>query len=512
MDKLLTQLETLPERLGGHVFLSMTALVVGVTLSVPLGIVALRRPSLERAALFFASIVQTIPGLALLAMMVFVWGTIGWLPALIALILYSVLPVLRNTITGLKGVDPALVEAGRGVGMSEDQILWHVLLPLALPTIVAGVRTASVWVVGAATIAQPVGATSLGNYIFVGLQTYNFTAIVVGCVLSALLALALDGLLYSAELAVRDRNRSRLALTILGGIGIAMLPLALEQLPINPAGTAQPSSSSSGQHLADGKPYVIGTKAFTEQYVLGDLIRSKLIAHGIPCELKDGMGSAIVFSALAGGEIDCYVDYSGTIWSNQMQQSSFASPVEMLVDVTSYLREEEDVICLGPLGFSNAYVFAMRNADAERLGIQSLQDLAKHDDERVVGGDIEFFDRPEWHAVQASYGIQFAREATMDAALMYGAIESKQLDVIVAYNTDSRLERYDLRVLEDPKFALPPYDAILLVSTRMARDPEAMKVLRPLIQSISDKSMRRANGLVDIDGQDVATARASLEN
>jgi osmoprotectant transport system permease protein len=134
--------------------------------------------------------------------------SIGFLPALVALTLYALLPILRNTLVGIAGVDPALVEAARGVGMTESEVLRRVTLPLAMPVIVAGLRTAAVWVVGTATLSTPVGATSLGNFIFSGLQTRNHVAVGVGCAAAAALALLLDQSIRALEAGLRDGRRA----------------------------------------------------------------------------------------------------------------------------------------------------------------------------------------------------------------------------------------------------------------------------------------------------------------
>ncbi len=507
-EQLGQQFGTLPERLGGHILLTVAALAVGIAASLPLGILATRRPRLERVALLLASIVQTIPGLALLALMVFVWGTIGWIPALIALILYSLLPILRNTIAGLKGLDPALLEAARGVGMNDRQMLWLVQLPLALPIIVAGIRTASVWVVGAATIAQPVGATSLGNYIFVGLQTSNPVSLAFGCLLSAGLALVLDGLWRGMEVALERRSVARGAGMAAGMALLIVSPLLIACLPWT--GELRLADwGPRGQGPESGR-FVIGSKAFTEQYIWADVFRQRLESQGLEVQVLDGMGSATVFEALAKGQIDCYVDYTGTIWSNYMRRTETVPPVEMLLDVTTYLKQERQIYCLGSLGFSNDYAFATRRELADRYELKSLVDLARVADQLTSGMDIEFLDRPEWAAVRRAYGFDFRRKLTMDATLMYGAMASGQLDVIVAFNSDGRLERNDLVVLEDPAYALPPYDAVLLVSPRLARHPAAMKALRPLIQSTNVRQMRLANGMVDIDGRSISEASGYL--
>ena len=176
------QLQLLPDFLAGHLLLTITALSTGIVVSLPLGVVAARSEKMSRIVLGTAGMIQTIPSIALLALMVaLLAGTIGFLPAFIALSLYSILPILRNTVTGLAGIDASLVEAARAVGMTDRQRLFKVELPLAFPVIIAGIRTSAVWVVGTATLATPVGARSLGNYIFAGLQTSNITAVLFGC-------------------------------------------------------------------------------------------------------------------------------------------------------------------------------------------------------------------------------------------------------------------------------------------------------------------------------------------
>lgn len=208
LEALPSLIENLPAYLGGHMRLSVAAIVTALIVSLPLGIVAARNRVIARPALGVASVLQTIPALALLALMVpLLGGMIGFLPAFIALTLYGVLPILRNTIVGLQGVDVTVREAARGVGMSPAQSLMQVELPLAAPAIIAGIRTATVWVVGAATLATPVGATSLGNYIFSGLQTRTWAAVIFGCLCSAGLALLLDQLIAAIERALKSGER-----------------------------------------------------------------------------------------------------------------------------------------------------------------------------------------------------------------------------------------------------------------------------------------------------------------
>lgn len=184
-----------------HLALVAVAMLIAVALGVPLGVLITRRPRLGRWVLGFANIMQTIPSLALFGFLLPVplLGGIGSRTAIVALALYALLPIVRNTYTGIRDVDPAVIEAARGLGMTDRQLLWHVELPLALGVIVAGIRVATVITVGVATIAAAIGAGGLGVFIFRGLALVDNYIILAGAIPAALLALVADFSLGWAE-------------------------------------------------------------------------------------------------------------------------------------------------------------------------------------------------------------------------------------------------------------------------------------------------------------------------
>ena len=479
----------LPDYLGSHVIISVTALVLGIGISLPLAVAATRSARLRWPLLAAASLVQTIPGLALLALFYPLllglsalteqafgagFSALGFLPSVLALTLYSMLPVLRNTVTGIFGVDPAVSEAALGVGMTPRQALYMVELPLALPVIMAGIRTSAVWVIGTATLSTPVGQTSLGNYIFAGLQTQNWVLVLFGCVAAAALALVVDQLLALMENGVALRRRARVTFA---GLGLALL-----------VGAAL--APSYGRMQAT---YVVGAKTFTEQYILAALIQERLLANGLSSSRRDGLGSTVIFEALATGEIDVYVDYSGTIWANHMRRTDTKARKAVLAEVGQWLKAERGITMLGSLGFENAYALGMRRDRAEQLGIKSIGDLVGRAPQLSIGGDYEFFDRPEWAALRTAYGLNFRARRQMDSTFMYQAVATGEVDVISAFSSDGRIAQYDLVLLTDPKQALPPYDAIVMLSPRRADDDALKRTLAPLIGNIDIELMQRTN-------------------
>jgi len=492
------QLALLPEYLGQHLLLTVVALLLGVGLSLPLAVLLTRVPALKGPVLGVASVVQTIPGLALLALMVPLLRTIGFVPAAIALVLYSMLPVIRNTVTGIDKVEPSLIEAGRGLGMSDMQLLGRVQLPLALPVIIAGIRTATVWVVGMATLSTPVGATSLGNYIFSGLQTQNYTAVLLGCVAAAGLAMLLDALIRLVEAGLRLRSRGLLISATTALIAICLAGLA----PL-----------VAGSQRAAERPVVIGAKTFTEQYILAEMLNARLSAARFETELRSSLGSTIAFDALRNDELDMYVDYSGTIWANYMQRDDNPGRAAILAGVREWLAEEHGIVTVVPLGFENAYALATSQELVERLRLQTIDDLARVASELSIAGDYEFFARPEWQALVQRYGLDFAEQVSMDSTLMYPAIAAGEVDVISAYSTDGRIAAQDLVVLEDPLEALPPYDAVLMLSPRATRErPELVRLVERWANRITAEEMRAANRAVDLDGGSVREAALQLSS
>ncbi|MFT4709351.1 MAG: osmoprotectant transport system permease protein [Planctomycetota bacterium] len=516
----------LPDLLAGHMRLSASALCIGIALSLPFGVLAARRPKWRGPVLGVTGLVQTIPSLALLALMVpLLGGRIGFVPALIALTLYSMLPILHNTVIGIQEVDPSLTEAARGIGMTPRQSLLRVELPLAAPVILAGIRTASVWVIGTATLATPVGAQSLGNYIFLGLQTRNQLAVVFGCVAASLLAIAFDRLIHVLERAAKQRSRGLftvgvlgLVLVISGSLWPAMSSgrsptIASATLVAGDSTDATAGGQPSTVPDEPARPITIGSKGFTEQYVLADLIGKQLAAHGFEVDNRPNLGSTIMFDALREGTIDVCVDYSGTLWATILGRDEPAPRLAMRIEVASVLLKQHGVVMLGALGFENAYALAMARERAEALGIQSLADLARVANlgqSLEIGGDPEFFGRPEWTRVRAAYGLEALSTRGMDSTFLYGAARDGQIDVITAYTTDGRITAFDLQLLEDPDEVLPPYDAVILLSARAARNPKLVRALKPLLFAISNDEMRAANRAVDLDGSTVSTAADAL--
>jgi osmoprotectant transport system permease protein len=403
-----------------------------------------------------------------------------------------VLPLLRNTVVGLASVEPSVVEAARGVGMAPAEQLRRVELPLALPVIIAGARTSTVWTVGMATLSTPVGAPSLGNFIFSGLQTRNYAAVLVGCVGAAALALVLDGVVRALGLGVERRRR----------------PVVVSALVVLGLLYAYAAAGMVRHRMADGpRPVVIGAKTFTEQYVLSEIVAGQVArATGEPTRVVQSLGSSVVFDALRSKQIDLYVDYSGTIWANVMHRDTVPSRAEVLSGVGAFLRERYGIELVTALGFENAYALAMRRDRAQELGVRRIGDLVVHAPRMTIGGDYEFFGRPEWTRVRRTYHLAFSGERSMDPSLMYQAARERQVDIISAFSTDGRIVAFDLVVLEDDRQAIPPYDAILLASAKLVRErPELIKALRNLSGSIDADRMRRMNLAVDQAGRSPRT-------
>ncbi|TMM48395.1 ABC transporter permease/substrate-binding protein [Qipengyuania marisflavi] len=504
MEGLGTAMFALGDKLAAHVLLSAAALALGIAVALPLAVWASRSPPVAKIALGFASLVQTIPALALLALFfpillslraVFGEGlpTLGFLPALLALALYALLPILRNAVTAQAQLDPGVLEAADAVGMGSWQKLRLVEAPLAAPFVMAGIRTAAVWTIGAATLATTIGQPSLGDPIFAGLQTQNWVLVLAGCIASAGLAMLTDALLGLAERGFALRKRA----LWLGGLVAVMLGIGAALFVQFGA--------------RDQDRVVIGAKTFSEQYVLARLIGQRLKAEGFAVEYRDGLGSAVAHDAAATGAIDLYVDYTGTIWTNQLKRTDNPGRAEMYEEIVRWESETSGARVLGRLGFENAYGFAMRGDQARAQGLTSLEDIIPLAPQLVIGGDPEFFERPEWVAVRDAYRLRFRDKRTFSPTFMYDALQSGEADVISAYTSDGRIAADGLTVLDDPQQALPSYDAVLVLSPAAGRNEALVAALQPLIGAIDVEAMRAANFAVDRPDNKQSFAQAARE-
>lgn len=489
MNAIFEALLGLGDKLAAHVLLAASALMLGIAVALPLAVWASRSPRVAKVALGLASLVQTIPALALLALFfpillslrtVFGEGlpTLGFLPALLALALYALLPILRNSVTAREHMAAGVLEAADGVGMTRWQKLRLVEAPLAAPYIMAGIRTAAVWTIGAATLSTTIGQPSLGDPIFAGLQTQNWALVLAGCIASAGLAIITDTLLGTVERGFAERKRW----LVWGGVGLAMAGVALS------AWTLRAQNDDA---------IVIGAKSFSEQYILAQLVGRRLEEAGYAVEYRDGLGSAVAHKAVTTSEIDILFDYTGTVWTNQLGRSDNPGRAVIYDTIVNWERDSTGTLVLGNLGFENAYALAMRQDRAAQLGIRTIEDLARQSRQLTIGGDVEFFERPEWIAVRDAYGLTFQRTRNFTATFMYDALTGGEADVISAYTSDGRIAADRLVILEDVKNAFPSYDALLLISPESARDARLVETLRPLIGAIDVDAMRAANFAVD---------------
>ncbi len=492
-------IERIVPLLGSHIVLAASAMLLGLIIALPLGVLAARNKRFGQVALGVASLIQTIPSLALLALFYPLLVAIsafapvpalGFLPALLALALYALLPILRNTVIGLTGIDRDVSEAADGIGMTAWQKLSLVEAPLALPVVMGGVRTAAVWTIGAATLSTTVGAPSLGDVIFSGLQTQNWTLVLWGCLAAALLALAADGLLALSERGLTMRKRW---LWIVPLAAFVAVPLSIVLMPVR----SQPMVT-------------IGAKNFSEQYILARVIGRRLEAAGYRVRYKENLGSAVVFSALSAGDVDVYVDYSGTIWTNEMKRTDVPKREALAAGVAAW-TPGRGVTTLGSLGFENAYAIAVRGGLAREKGLRTLDDLARAAPDMVLGSDLEFLDRPEWAAIRAAYGLRFKAQRAFNPTFMYEALKTGDADAISAFSSDGRIAADGLAVLADPKGAVPAYDALLLAGAKAAGDAKLMAALKPLVGRVAVEDMRRANLMVDGEKKSPDDAAAWLD-
>ncbi len=480
---------------GQHLFLVGVSTIVAVLIGVPVGVFAARRPRLGAPLVWIVNAAQTVPSLAMFGFLLPLplIGGLGARVAVTVLIVYALLPIVRTTVAGIMSVEPALVEAGTALGMTPGQLLRQVQLPLALPSIVAGIRVAAVIGVGTATIAAAVGAGGLGEYIFRGLSMVDPTVILAGAIPAALLALALDGGLTLAERAVRaalvgERTRPAAAvLALVTVIAVAGLILFASRTP---------------------NAIRVGSKNFTEQIILGEIVAQTIAAKtGRPVERRLNLGGTFICDrAIRAGDIDLYVEYTGTAHTAIFHEPPATDPRRVFEIVRSRYADA-GLTLLDPLGFENTFAILVRGEDARTLKLRTLEDAATVAPRWRAGFGYEFLQRADGYpGLARTYGLSFAAPPrAMDLSLIYRALADRQVDVIAGDATSGLIAAYDLVMLEDNKRYFPPYDAAIVARRAVLHaHPDVQGALLALSRRISIDAMRKMNHAVDAERRDPA--------
>lgn len=475
-----------------HLQISLLSLAIAIIIAVPIGIILTRYKRLAEPIIGVSAILQTIPSLAVLAFLIPFYG-IGTTPAIIALVLYGLLPILRNTYTGIVEVDPALREAARGMGMNTVKRLLKVELPLAMPVIMAGIRTSMVLIVGTTTIAALIGAGGLGDIILLGLDRGgDIPLVLLGAIPAALLAIILDVILRLFEMLSKKYGIQAFLVMLAGVIIISVAPFILQQ-------EREPD-------------IVIGGKLGAEPEILMNMYKLLIEEDtNLQVGLEPNLGKTpMVFNALQQGSIDIYPEFTGTVIVSLLDEQAESNDSQAVYEqARDSIKEKYNLELLEPMEFNNTYAVAVTQELADQYDLETIGDLEAYQDNLTAGFTLEFNDRYDGYVgMQEVYDINFSDVKTMDPGLRQGAIESGEVDVIDAYATDSYMVELKLVTLEDPENLFPPYQgAPLMREDTLEQYPELEDILNQLSGKITDQEMREMNYLVDYEdasAEDVA--------
>ncbi|HET7113555.1 MAG TPA: ABC transporter permease/substrate-binding protein [Pyrinomonadaceae bacterium] len=477
-----------------HVVLVFISIFVAVVIGVPAGILLTRYRALRGPVLGIANVMQTIPSLALFGFLIplpFIGG-IGTRTALVALVLYSLLPIIRNTVTGIVGVEPSVREAAVAMGMTDAQVLRQVELPLAASVIVTGIRVATVIAVGVTTIAAAVGAGGLGVYIFRGLRQYDNNLLLAGAVSAALLALAADFLLGFVEKRFSYERASKHSV-------LPKLVLALVSVLIV-VGVWQYTKAPAVSHRV-----VIGSKDFTESALLAEIVAQMLEARGVAVERRYELGGNLPHEAMISGTMDLYPEYTGTSYTSILRHAPITDPRAVYEQVKREYADNFKVEVSQPLGFENTFAILVRGNEARQLNLKTISDAAPHARSWRAGFGQDFMSRADGYpGFSKAYNLNFREVREMDLSLTYIALSSRQVDLIAGNSTEGRIAQFDLVQLADDRRYFPPYEAVYLVrQDTLARTPELRESLAKLANAISTDEMRQLNYEIDGNKRDV---------
>ncbi|WP_077843066.1 ABC transporter permease/substrate-binding protein, partial [Clostridium beijerinckii] len=428
--------------------IKLTALSVGIAIIIgmPLGILTSYVKKLNKPILGIASVVQAIPSMALLGFAIPFLG-IGTPPAIVMVVLYSLLPIIKNTTTGIDSINSDMLEASKGIGLTKFQVLVKVQIPLALPVIMSGIRISAVTAVGLMTMAAFIGGGGLGYLVFSGIRTVNNYQILAGAIPACVLALLVDGLFSIVEKLVtpislqKANNKSKEAKIrsrkIQKGILAATACVLIGIFAV----------SGLSKKISNKKVITIGSKDFTEQEILGNIL-SELIERktDISVNRKFALGGTqVIFSAMQNGDVDMSVDYTGTAYGDELKYKPISDVEEVYNTVKKDFKDKYNIEVLKQMGFNNTYTLAVTKETAKKYNLKTISDLSKVSSGITATTTLEFLNREDGLVGLAKkYNLNFKNTVGIDGSPRYAALMNKESDVIDAFSTDGLLKKYDL--------------------------------------------------------------------
>ena len=481
--------------IGQHVWLVFISIAIAVAIALPVGILITRRQRLRAPVLAIANVMQTIPSLALFGFLIplpFIGG-IGPRTAIVALVFYALLPIIRNTVTGILGIDKSVREAAVAMGMTDRQVLLQVELPLAMSVILTGVRVAVVITIGVAIIAAEVGAGGLGEYIFRGLRLNDNHLLLAGAVPSALMALIADfGIgVIEKRFDTSAKRAGKRSMRILVWVIAVLLVMTIGFVGWRGLRARSTAPANRG-HVT------VGSKDFTESILLAEIVAQVLEAQNVEVDRKFDLGGNLAHSALVSGQIDLYPEYTGTAFTAILHHPPVTDPKAVYDQVKREYNSQFNLQVSPPLGFDNTFAILVRGDDARQLNLKSISDAAKYAPQWHAGFGHDFISRQDGYpGFSHTYGLRFAGVSDMSLDLTYTALASRQVDMIAGNSTDGRIAALDLVQLEDDRRYFPPYEAVFIVRNVAQSNKDLLTVVAKLANAISTDEMRKLNYEVD---------------
>ena len=464
-----------------HIQLTLLAVAIAIIVGIPLGVIVYYTQRVDKVIMGSVNLVQAIPSMALLGAAIPLLG-IGKLPAIVVVALYSLLPIVKNTFTGIRNTPRQILEAAKGIGLTDMQTLLKVQMPIALPVIMAGVRISAVTAVGLITIAAFIGAGGLGFLVFSGISTVNNNLILAGAIPACILALVVDflGALVEKKMSAAGKGAQKAgkakAFPIKKAVLAAIVFLAAGGLIWN--------AVSGGR---DENTIAIGGKDYTEQYILPHLY-AELIEHNsdVKVERKINLGGTkVCFAALQSGAIDMYIEYSGTAYGDVLGLPPNTNMDEVYETVKQAYKKDYGIDVLKQTGFNNTYTLATTKEIAGQHGLRKISDLVGKGDRFATATTFEFLNRQDGlPGLSKHYGFNFRENNAMNGAQRYVALDNGNVQIVDAFSTDGLLKKFDLVVLEDDRHFFPPYYAMPIIREEVS---EKHRELIPLIESLGDR-------------------------